>query len=481
MNIVCACSECVPFVKIGGLGDVIGALPKSLKKLDHDVRIVIPLYTRKIDTKKYGLKPLIPLLQVQWGAGVESFSVHTAMLADTIPVYFIDHQKYFDRDNVYGPPNSSYPDNAERFIFFCKAVLETTKALNFQPDIIHAHDWTTALLPTLLKTAYRNDSFFYKTRSVLTIHNIDYQGVFPPYILSLAGLTWDVFTPEKMEFFGAVNILKGGIVFSDALTTVSKQYAEEIMAAPFGRGLEGVVKKHKDTLYGIVNGVDYETWNPGTDTHIAEQFSAKKINAKATCKKQLQEIASLPQRDVPIIAMISRIVAQKGFDIVHKTFDELMKLDVQFVLLGVGDPEYHRFFEDMMRKHPDKVRAFLQFSDELSHKIYAGADMLLMPSEFEPCGISQLISFAYGVVPIVAHVGGLVDTVDPFDENISKGSGIVLEHYSAEALLFAVTRAVNAFYDKKMWAKRVKHIMSLTFSWDDAAKEYNEVYKTIKN
>lgn len=481
MKILFATTECVPFAKTGGLADVASALPKNLKNKGADIRIVMPFY-KNIDEKKYKIKTLVQDLHVIIANRSYWFSVKETTDKSGVKVYFIENSMFFNRDGLYGTIEGEYSDNAERFIFFSKAVLELCKAINFQPDIIHSNDWPTGLLPALLKTVYKHDLFFFKTKSVFSIHNIAYQGIFPKKLFPLTGISWDEFTMDKIEYYDKFSFLKAGIVYSDAVVTVSKRYSEEIQTSLYGTGLYKTIRQKKDVLYGILNGLDYDIWNPETDKSIKSKYSFKKIGPKTKCKKDLQKITKLKiDKKIPVIAMVSRVDLQKGFDIFKESFEDIMALDVQIVLLGVGDKSYYKWFEKMNEKYKGKVCMRVEFDENFSHKVYAGSDIFLMPSKFEPCGLGQLIACAYGAVPIVTHVGGLADTVLQFDIKNQTGTGFILNDYSSNSLLEAIENSLSVYHHKRVWKKLVTNIMKLNFSWERSASKYITIYKNLIN
>ncbi|MFH1784627.1 MAG: glycogen synthase GlgA [bacterium] len=479
MKILVVASECVPFAKSGGLADVIGALPKHIRKRGHDVRIVLPKY-KTINSRQFGLKP-VRKFSVQMGGDVEQAQVYRSILGN-VTVYFIGNKNFFDRDELYRTSGGDYHDNAQRFIFFSKAVMELAKAEAFKPRIIHCNDWQTGLIPAYIKTLYNYDSFFSETKTVYTIHNLAYQGLFPKNIMPVTGIGWDQFTPDKMEYWGQVSFMKAGLVYSDIITTVSKTYSREIQSSKeFGRGMEGVLASRFRDIYGILNGVDYEDWNPSGDTIIASNYSLKDVaSGKAICKNDLARDTGLSfGEDIPFIAMISRLDPQKGFDIVVEAIESIMSLDIKFILLGRGDEIYHKTFEKISRKHPEKVSVHFTFNDSLAHKIYAGADMLLMPSHFEPCGLGQLIAFKYGTIPIVYKTGGLADTVNAHNSPKKTSKGFIFDKYTPSALLDTVKKAIEVYADKKKWKKLVNSAMRSDFSWDRPAAEYEALYKKL--
>jgi len=460
MKIAMCASEVVPFAKTGGLADVTGALPTSLQKLGQEVIVLMPGY-KAVHTGKFKVQRL-------------KEGVSYSSLGEGVRVYFIEEDKYFNRDGLYGDKGVDFKDNLERFSFFCRRSLSLLKEIDFKADVIHVHDWQASLVPVYLKTLYSKDNFFKGTRCVLTIHNIGYQGLFPKEEFPKLGLDWGIFNIEGLEFYDQINLLKGGMEFSDYINTVSPTYAKEIQEKEFGFGLEGVLAKRRDSLFGILNGIDYSIWNPASDGFIAKKFSLKNAEDKYKNKEALQKLCSLPvTKDVPLIGIVSRLAEQKGFDILVENIDKICNLNLQLVILGTGNPNYHVLFENMMKKYPKVISLHLKFDDPLAHKIYAGSDIFLMPSRYEPCGLGQLISLKYGTVPLVFKTGGLADTVT--EEN-----GFVFDKYSKDELLLAVKRAVRAFKDKAQWKKLVLKAMQCDFSWEKSARHYIDLYGTPK-
>ncbi len=395
----------------------------------------------------------------------------------SFPTYLLDKAAYYDRDELYGTPQGDYPDNAERFIMFCRSALETLKAIDFRPDIIHCNDWQSALIPVYLKTMYSADPFFKNTASVFTIHNLAYQGSFDYPAMPLTGLDWKYFTPDWLEFYGRLNFLKGGILHADIINTVSKKYSQEIQTAKFGCGLDGVLQSRKTDLYGILNGVDYDLFDPDTDKQIAVNFDAEHLDKKKENKKALQREYNLPEEDVPLIGVVSRLADQKGFDLVAQTIESLLNLRVQLVLLGTGEAKYHTLFREIGKKYPKKAGINISYNGRLAQMIYAGSDMFLMPSNYEPCGLGQLISLKYGTIPIVHATGGLADTINDYLVNPASANGFVFTDYSANALFASVSTALLVYSYKDEWQKLVKRAMSADFSWKHSAKEYVNLYE----
>jgi len=478
MNILMVSSECVPFVKVGGLADVVGTLPAYLKKLGHDVRIIIPKY-RSIDGNKYGLKTLPYRLRASVGKETENFRIKYCETKDGVIVYFIENMRYFNRPGVYGSGGTDFGDNKERFIFFCRAALEAVKAIMFRPDIIHCHDWETGLIPAYLKTNFKNDGFFWNTSSVFTIHNIAYQGSFAPDAVETAGFSWEDFTPGKLEFYNNLNCMKCGIALSDAVSTVSPTYAKEIKEFN-GRGMEGVLNLRGDEIYGILNGIDYEYWNPSTDKFIQANFSKSDLSGKKICKAELQKLCGFAQdENAYLFGCVSRLDNQKGFDIIIDALYALKDKNMQFVILGSGDESIQWRLKEAAANMPSKVAAFFSYDEPLSHKIYAGADAYMMPSRFEPCGLSQIIALSYGTIPIVNRTGGLSDTIEYYNHYIKRGNGFMFNITYGENFVQTILKSEKIFLDKPDWNILTSNAMSCDFSWNKSVSEYQRMYQTV--
>jgi len=483
MNIVMVASEAVPFAKTGGLADVVGAIPRSLMALGHTVSVFMPLYTmvRKNCTSMTDTKLSVT---VPVGDAMETGRIYKAFLPGTsVPVYFVENDRYFQRDGLYGQAGEDYPDNSERFTFFCRQVLEAITALRLPCDVIHCHDWQTALIPVYLKTTYRDTPGLAGAGTLFTVHNLAYQGLFWHWDMNLTGLDWSLFNWKQLEFWGKLNFMKGGLVFADLINTVSETYAREIQTPEYGCGLEGILGERSKDLYGVVNGIDYEVWNPATDPLIPARYDAKKMSGKVTCRKFLQRKCGLPVRKAPLIGMVGRLTDQKGFDLVAEVMGEMLGTEVQLVILGAGEPKYHDLVNRLAHSYPDRMAVTLGFDNQLAHEIEAGADMFLMPSRFEPCGLNQLYSLKYGTVPIVRRTGGLADTVmDCTPETLANGAatGFCFEKYSAAELLATIKRALACYADRKTWLKLVKNGMAQNWSWDESARKYVQLYTLIR-
>lgn len=479
MRILIAASECVPFCKTGGLADVIGVLPQALLRYKLHVRIVLPKYG-DIDAARHKLKNTGLALHIPLGNSLESVHVWEGKLPPNIPVFFIDHPRYFQRKGLYGGPDGrDFADNDERFILFSKAVLELSKALDFRPDILHCHDWQTGLIPAALATLYNVDAFFLSTASVFTIHNIAYQGIFPKSSLYFAGFSWRDFTPDRLEYYDQLNFLKAGLVYSTLLNTVSPTYAQEIANDPeFGRGMEGVLKARENDLFGIPNGLDTQEWNPARDPYLPARFSVKNPKGKQTCKRELQRELRFPQDpDTPLIGAVNRLTPQKGVDLIVETVPEILPRSTQMVFLGSGDPALLQSLKNLEAKHPGQFAARTGFQEALGHKIYAGCDLFLMPSRFEPCGLGQMIAMRYGSLPVVTRLGGLADTVEPVSLRNFRGTGFVMKEPSASALKETLVFALEVFRDKKRWSRIMEQAMSKDFSWNHSVPDYIKLYR----
>ena len=475
MKILFAASEVAPFAKTGGLADVAGSLPPAIASLGHEVRVVMPYY-RQVGMHASNLKQ-VATFPVPLGTWEERCDVLEGRMGRDIVVYFIKKDIYYDRPELYRTARTDYPDNAERFIFFSRAIPELCRALGYSPDIIHGNDWQTALIPLYLKTLYRGSEPLQRTRTVFTVHNLGYQGIFWHWDMHLTGLGWDVFTPEGIEFWGKINFLKAGLVYSDIITTVSKTYSREIQTPEYGYGLEGVLVKRAEDLVGIVNGIDYRTFDPARDRSIAKTYSASRLAGKDLCKTALYKLVQLPVSDGPLIGMVTRLADQKGLDILTKALPEIMSLGVQLVILGTGDERYHRILSNAARRYSKKMRVLLRYDDSVAENLYAGCDMFLMPSHYEPCGLGQMIAMRYGTVPVVRRTGGLTDTVADYNPKTGRGTGFLFEEYSAPALIDCLRRALTVYGNRTKWRSLMRNGMKQDFSWERSAKEYVKVYR----
>lgn len=474
LKVLFVSAEVSPFAKTGGLADVAGSLPKALTALGNDVRIAMPRY-RMIDTSM----DYVADFPVKVGSRKETcivrgteLTVDGLKLRKTVPVYFVDNYHYFDRDFLY-----CYYDDADRFAFFCISVLDMLPRINFKPDIIHCNDWHTGPICMLLKEKYNTDSLYDGIASVYTIHNLEYQGNFPKDVLNLFNMKEDVFTPEKVEFYGAFSFMKAGLVYADKINTVSRMYAEEIQTSQYGERLEGLLKARRKDLSGIVNGISYEEFNPETDKRIYKNYSIESLDGKKENKYALQKEMGLPIKDVPVISIISRLSGQKGLDLIIEEIDEILKHDVQFILLGTGDEYYETAFRNIKERYPDKIGLYIGFNAVLAQRIYAGSDIFLMPSRFEPCGLSQIISLRYGTIPVVRATGGLAETILDFDENRDEGNGFSFAEFSPKEMLKAIERALRVYNEEPdTWKMLVDRALRQDFSWNKPAERYQELY-----
>ena len=470
--------EAVPFAKTGGLADVAGALPKSLRALGCEIKVIMPYYRMVKDS---GLPHQYLGEEIEVPIGYERLKadIYEGRLNQDIPVYLIGREEFFDRPHLYGTPKGDYFDNAERFIFFSRAVLNLCQRLGFSPDIIHHHEWQTGLVPAYLQSVYRNDPLFSHTAAVFTIHNIAYQGLFKKEKFSLTGLPAEMYSPEGIEFWERINFMKAGIVYADAINTVSKKYSEEIQTAEYGYGLDGILRKRRESLTGILNGVDYEEWNPAHDPHLIARYDVKDISGKRECKKDLLNEFHLPSslENAPLLGMISRLADQKGFDLLMGILEELFALDIGFVLLGTGEQKYHDLFTRVAHTYPHKAGIRIAYDDRLAHKIEAGADFFLMPSKYEPCGLNQIYSLKYGTIPIVRATGGLDDTITHYDPVSKKGNGFKFVRYEAKEFLNTIKGAIRFYSQPEHWKQLLRNAMTADFSWERSAEAYLHLYR----
>jgi starch synthase len=479
LKILFVSSEVVPYAKSGGLADVAGALPRALTEAGMDVKIIMPLYpsVKKIMLDK---NPLIEKLLVPFGDIDLAANIYMTRSGKRVPTFFIQREDLFSRPGLYGSSMGDYYDNLERFTFFCHAVLRVARELDFRPDIIHCHDWQTGLIPALIKGPY-NEPFFKGTSTLFTIHNMGYQGVFPGYRLGITGLKGiDFYHQEGLEYWGNISLLKSGIVYADAVNTVSPTYAEEIRTREFGLGMEGVLINRKDSLSGILNGVDYGIWNPEKDNYIPKNYSLKNISGKSICKKELiNEMGLEPSlSEKPIFGMVSRLDKQKGLDLLIDIIDELMALDTGLILLGSGDPGIITALAEASKMHPGKIGIGTGFNDPLAHRIISGNDFFLIPSKYEPCGLTQMYALKYGTVPVVRATGGLNDTVFTYENG--KGTGFKFSGTNPDEFLTCIIKAIDIYKDKNEWKRIVSNGMKEDFSWKKSAERYIELYKKLK-
>ena len=473
LKVLIVSSEVAPFAKSGGLGDVVGSLPKALQEKGVDVRIVFPKY-RTIKNQFLNGCQYLSSFDVTLDWRKQKADIFT--LNNSVPTYMIGNDYYFGRAGFYG-----YEDDNERFAFFSKAAIEFLDYIDFIPDVIHCNDWQSAPICLYIKDRYSKIKYFSNIKTLFTIHNLQYQGIFQKETLSMMELDENYyFTNDKLEFYNCVNFMKAGLLYSDAISTVSKTYANEIQTPQYGYGLDGCLRCRNKDLYGIVNGIDYEQNNPANSKKVYANFSPNNMSGKAINKRELQKELGLPQNEnTPVISVISRLVDQKGIDLILQATHELLNKDIQLVVLGTGDYHYENAFKHLDYIYKDKVSANILFDDTLAQKIYAGSDMFLMPSLFEPCGLGQLFSMSYGTVPITRTTGGLVDTVQHFNKETTKGNGFQFQDYDANGLMWAINQALEVYYDKPLWEKVVQNAINTNFSWANSADEYIKIYKKI--
>ena len=477
MKLAMLSSEITPFAKTGGLADVVGTLSVALEKRGHEVSLIMPAY-RCVLNGPFALEETGVRLAVPLGAQTVEFSVLKAELGENVSVYLVRADHYFDRDFLYGRPEFDYPDNAERFVFFSRAALEI---LRQQPvEIVHCHDWQTALGIVFLKTQAARYPEIASAKTVLTAHNLGFQGIFREANWPLLNLDRGYFSSRQLEFYGNINFLKGGLAFADKITTVSPTYAQEIMSAEQGFGLQGILQQRAADVTGILNGVDYSEWSPDIDPFIAQRYRETDLTGKRICKDKLQGSVGLPVKSaVPVLGLVSRLTSQKGFDLVQKIFDQLMEQQIQLVLLGSGEERYESFFVTAAARFPEKFAVRTGFDEALAHRIEAGADMFLMPSLYEPCGLNQMFSLKYGTIPLVRGIGGLKDTVVDYDAERGSSTGFVFDKYEPQALWKTLERALTAFAETKSWTELMHRAMRMDFCWDRSAQAYSSLYEHL--
>jgi starch synthase len=477
LKVVIVASEVVPFAKTGGLADVTGALSKALAALGHQVSVMMPRYPM-VERAVRSLEKIHDGVAVPMGASTERGVIWSARVAPRIPIYFIEHQGMFGREALYTTADGDYSDNAQRFAFLAKAALAACRELNLQPDVIHCHDWQTALLPAYLKVAQPHDDPLAAVGSVLTVHNLAYQGLFSPEVMAFLDLPPETYAPEGIEFYGRVNYLKAGIVYADVINTVSRRYKEEMQTEAFGFGLDGILRYRQQDVYGIVNGIDDREWNPSSDRRIAARYGLTNLAGKQLCKRDLLATFGLPTavEQVPVVGMISHLVDHKGFDLLECIFQRMLALDLSLVVLGRGDPHHEAFLQQIQARYPTKVGLSLGVDDTLAHKIIAGSDIFLMPSQFEPCGLNQMYSLHYGTIPVVHATGGLDDTIESYDAVVESGNGFKFTPYEAEALLATLQQALALYRQRDAWERLMRRGMQADFSWAKPAQEYVTLY-----
>ncbi len=484
MNILFATAEVVPFCKTGGLGDVCGSLPRALEKLGHRPVIILPAFRQVFESglpiEPTGVEFEIPIGQKQ----VQGQYLQSMLPGSNVPVYFVDNPGYYDREDFYHDQGEDYRDNCERFTFYCRAALKAIPLLDLGTDLVHCHDWTTGLIPAYLKTLLGDRQPYDQIATLTTIHNLAYQGNFWHWDMALTGIDWKYFNWRQMEFYGNLSFMKTAIVFSDTISTVSPTYAKEIMRPPLSCGLEGALQHRKEDLFGILNGADYDHWDPATDESLGDnKYDASNFEAgKAACKAALQRELGLPERpDVPLLAAVGRLTDQKGFDLIARVIQQWAPEHLaQWVILGTGEAKYHQVLGQLAAEHPQRVAVRLEFSNELAHRIEAGADMFLMPSQYEPCGLNQLYSLKYGTVPVVRSTGGLADTVlDTDPQTLAKdtATGFTFSEYTALALSDTLRRACEVFADKPEWRQLIRRGQEQDWSWGQSARKYVDLYE----
>ena len=476
MKILIASSEVVPYVKTGGLADVTGTLVNALAKLGTEASIILPLY-RKIktelnvcDIQQTPYEIVVPL-----GNNIETGRLWHGKTYKGSNVFFIENDRFFDRDELYGTSEGDYSVNSLRFIFYSRGVLEAIKVLGLDVDIIHCNDWQTGLIPVYIKTIYKDT--FPHIATILTLHNLGYQGIFWNLDMDNTGLGWDMFHIKALEFYGKINLLKGGIIFADNITTVSTTYAKEIQTHEHGFGLEDVLKKRKKNLFGIINGIDVNEWGPWKDNLIHSKYNRKNLSGKADCKRSLQNECGLTVNDSPLIGMVTRLSSQKGLDLISDAIEEIIGSGSQVVILGKGDDYYQTLLSNLHARYSGKLSVTIGYDNNLAHRIYAGSDIFLMPSKYEPCGLGQLIALRYGAIPVGRKTGGFADSITEYNSSSGSGTGFLFEGYSRDKLIKTIKRAVKLYRDRAVWELLVRNAMSEDFSWNHSAKEYIAIYK----
>lgn len=479
MKVAFLASEAAPYVKTGGLADVVGSLPLYLARLGLEISLFLPFY---LDVQEKNL-PLTQATEIKgrWQGKETSWPLWEYKNPE-IRVYFIQNDAYYARRGIYGTPSGDFPDNAERFAFYSFFSLQAMKSLGFKPDIIHAHDWQAAVSLAYLRYIFKDDPFFESVRSLFTIHNLAYQGIFPPEIIKRIGLPERVFNFQEMEFYGQVNFLKAGLVYSDAISTVSPNYSREIQQPEYGFGLDGVLRERSSVLFGILNGIDNSTWDPENDPLLPYHFHRYDLSGKKKCKAELLRLFHFPSDSAgqPLVGMVSRLADQKGFDLVAASLDELFSLGLRIVILGTGDKKYQDLLLQLQKEKKGFLGVKIAFDEALAHLIIAGSDLFLIPSRFEPCGLTQMYSLRYGTIPVVRAVGGLEDTIEEFDPGSFRGNGFKFKEYSAEALIKAIKRALTFYQQPALWSLLIQNAMAADFSWERAAREYAQLYQRIK-
>ncbi|GER93512.1 starch synthase [hot springs metagenome] len=467
MTIAIITSEAVPFSKTGGLADVTGALFKEYLKMGIEAFLFVPLYKKTWEMFKERITDTGIEFDIPLGKATRKCKVFSALSN----VFFISNEAYFGRDELYGTPYGDYPDNDQRFSFFSKSVLEAFKRLNIAVDVIHCNDWQTGLIPLYLKTIYSKADVFRKTISVITIHNLGYQGIFPPQTMDITGLGWEFFNMEAVEFYGNVNFLKAGIVGADIITTVSMTYAKEILTSKSGFGLDGILRKRADRIFGILNGIDYDEWNPSADRFLPYTYDRNRLSGKRKCKLKLIKHCTLDNVDAPLLSFVGRLSSQKGIDIFADAIPDIVAKGVNIVILGKGEDYFHRLLDSIKKQFAERIFFYSGFDEAIAHIVYAGSDMFLMPSRYEPCGLGQMIAMRYGTIPIGRRTGGLTDTIEDGE------TGFLFDEYSSSSLISCINRALKVYEDKGVWQRMIKNAMDRDFSWQRSAARYLKLYR----
>jgi len=476
LRIIFVSAEVAPYAKVGGLADVAGSLPKALRALGHDVRVIMPRYGR-VDPARFELQPAVDAFPVPLPDRHEPASLRQTTLDGSVPVYLVESERYFARESIYG-----YPDDGERFLFFCRAVLEAPKQLDWRPDIVHCNDWHTAIIPNLLHTTYEDDPFYAETATVFTIHNLAYQGVFDQKLLAMTGLGGGFLRPQIGERSDQIDLMSQGILYADVVNTVSPTYAQEILTPEYAEGLESVLRYRKARLFGILNGLDTERFDPATDQHLTARYDVANLDRKVENKLALQREGSLAEDpSIPMVGVVSRLADQKGFDLLEPIIEPLLsEAGVQLALLGTGDQHYQDLMRRVGERYPGQAAIALTFDVALAQRIYGGADIFLMPSRYEPCGLGQMIAMRYGTVPVVRRTGGLADTIIDYQPSTGEGNGFVFEKYTSYACFVALLRAVETFRRPEEWRMLQRRGMEADLSWAASAQRYVELYRKAR-
>lgn len=477
MHILMVTPEANPFARSGGLAEVIASLAAALANLGHNVNVMMPLY-RQVREAGYPLTFTGHTLSIPLSWKALSAEIYRTELNPRLTYYFVGQDALFNRECLYGTEYGDFEDNAERFIFFSRAVVETMAALEMNLDVCHCQEWQTGLVPVYLRTLYHDRPRFQQLAVLYTVHNVGYQGVFSSFDLPLTGLGWELFSPKALEFYGKINFMKGGLIFADLLSTVSAKYREEILRPEHGFGLEGVLQERAQELYGIVEGVDYQRWDPARDPYIAAPYGPDDLDGKKTCKEALLRHFKLHlPLDRPLLGMTTRLYERKGIDLVENILDDLMQLEVGFVLQGTGEERHHFLLQEISQRYPGRIGLSIGYSEELAHQIIAGVDLFLMPSRYEPCGLDQLYCLRYGTIPVVRATGGLDETIQSYDPQTGEGSGFKFNGYTPAEFLGAVQQALTLYKDRQAWQKLMLNNMKLNFSWDLVAPKYVDLYR----